>query len=135
VSESEVIIKHLPQTKWIVLIVGVTIGFLIMGYLTFPKIIYGIYGKDSDYCRMRVPKAWLIEPVSVEEAEATNMYNGVPFGYSNEKWKNLKSQMAPIDTLWSFSSPDESWLALAGRKGYAVVRFGVPIDCIVTFMS
>ena len=127
------IIRRFPQAKWAVLIVGVAISFLVIAYLVFSEIVHEKYGRDS--CGFQVPRAWLIEPVSVEEAEAAHRSSGLPFGYEHENWESLKSQMTPADTLWSFNSPSQDWLALAGRRGYAVVRFGVPIDCILTLMN
>jgi hypothetical protein len=43
--------------------------------------------------------------------------------------------MQPGDQLKSFFSPDESWLALAGRAGYAIVRQDEVVDSFVTFLN
>ena len=41
-----------------------------------------------------------------------------------EKWRQFIPQMLPGDELWSFESPPETWAALAGAAGYAIVRSG-----------
>jgi hypothetical protein len=52
-----------------------------------------------------------------------------------EEWNALKSQMLDGDEIWEFSSSADSWNHLAGRAGFALVRNGKAIDCIVTIMN
>ncbi len=85
--------------------------------------------------RAPIPREWLTERVSIQEAEAKHMYEGMPFGYGNEKWQALKASMLSIDELWAFDSLQSYWDGLAGRRRYCVVRFGIPINCIVTLMN
>jgi hypothetical protein len=78
---------------------------------------------------------WLSEKVSIKQAEAANLSEGRPFGYQHLKWERLKSHMIPGDELWEFCSPEETWVHLKGRQGYAVVRNGEIVDSIITSMS
>jgi hypothetical protein len=93
-----------------------------------------------------IPKEWLVEKVSVEQAE--QMFPGVvdertkltpqiakPFGYQHDQWEALKAEMKPGDELWTFSSPADYWQHLAGRLGIALVRDGKIVDVIVTTMN
>jgi hypothetical protein len=100
----------------------------------------------ADETAPMIPKAWLIEKVTVAEAEAA--HPGIkddrvarfpdaakPFGFRHREWEEFKVQMLPADELWTFSSPPDSWGDLAGRAGVALVRNGVPIGTIVTVMN
>ena len=59
----------------------------------------------------------------------------VPFGFQNAHWRALLDQISGGDKIWGFSSSLESWNALAGREGIALVRNGEIIAAIVTKMS
>jgi hypothetical protein len=85
---------------------------------------------------------WLKKRTTIEEVEAASMVRDpelgpdpVPFGFINDKWQALLAQMQPGDELWEFSSSQESWQALAGRAGFAVVRNGKVIASMVTMMN
>jgi hypothetical protein len=100
----------------------------------------------ADEATPAIPKAWLIEKVTVAEAEAEHPGikddrlarfpdAGKPFGFMHQAWEDFKAAMAPGDELWTFSSPAESWADLAGRAGIALVRKDIPIRTIVTKMN
>ena len=80
-------------------------------------------------------KAWLVKKVTVEEAEAAHMHDGVAFGRGNTSWAALKSQMLSGDELWEFRSPKESWAHMCGRAGICLVRDGEVISSKVTLMN
>jgi hypothetical protein len=82
-----------------------------------------------------IPKQWLDQEVSVEQAEAQHMVAGVPFGASSEDWKRLKGSLEVGDSLWTYCSPFESFKAHAGRCGIAVVRRGNVVLRLVTLMN
>jgi hypothetical protein len=82
-----------------------------------------------------IPKQWLDQEVSVEQAEAQHMVAGIPFGASSEDWKRLKSRLEVGDSLWTYCSPFESFKAHAGRCGIAVVRSGKVVLQLVTLMN
>jgi hypothetical protein len=89
-----------------------------------------------------VEKSWLIKQVTVEEAEAAHMVRNdrlgkepVSFGFQNKQWRALLAQMTKDDELWEYSSPPESWRALAGRAGIALVRNGEVVDSILTMRN
>jgi hypothetical protein len=81
----------------------------------------------------------LTKKISVTEAEDSHMVSvgdkQVPFGYNNAQWQRLPSMIQDGDELWAFASSDESWDALAGREGLALVRNGKTIYDIITCMS
>ena len=93
-----------------------------------------------------IPAAWLDRKISVEAAETE--YPGLgderaarfpeadkPFGFQNGEWESLKASMQPGDEIWTFAAPEDDWKNHAGRAGVALVRAGVPIKTIVTFMN
>ena len=47
----------------------------------------------------------------------------------------IHSKMEPGDQLRHFLSPDESWLLMEGRAGYAIVRQGGVLDAFITILS
>ncbi|MCX7002592.1 MAG: hypothetical protein NTV22_04885 [bacterium] len=82
-----------------------------------------------------VPSEWLLDCVDMQEIESTWIGKPGPYGISREGWDKLKAQMEDGDVIWSFESPQDSWLHSAGRMGYALVRSGRAIDGIVTLMN
>ena len=51
------------------------------------------------------------------------------------KWQAFLSHMIPGDELWHFESPPETWQRFEGRRGFALVRDGQPVECILTFLN
>lgn len=82
-----------------------------------------------------VPMAWLFDPVEVAEIESEWLDKPGPYGVPLDEWAKLKAQMKEGDEIRAFSSPSDSWVALAGRAGYALVREGKAIAGIVTMMN
>lgn len=80
-------------------------------------------------------KSELIRKATVEEWEAEETFNGVPFGLCNREWVAMLAKMQPGDELWSWASDQESWNKLAGRAGMALVRDGEVIDTFLTDVS
>ena len=100
---------------------------------------------------------WLQERVTVEQAEALHTSRpvpnartrkwwqfwrrtptpppAVPFGNQHGEWKALVDLMHDGDQLWTFTSPPETWQALAGRSGIALVRDGQIVGHHVTLMN
>jgi hypothetical protein len=87
--------------------------------------------------RDSIPKSWLQEKISLQQAEADNTHaeGDVPFGGQNDRWERLKASLQSGDEIWVFCSPSESWQRCAGRAGVAVVREGFVADCLVTMMN
>ncbi|MBS3741595.1 MAG: hypothetical protein KGY75_06195 [Candidatus Cloacimonetes bacterium] len=88
-----------------------------------------------------VKKEWLLEKISVEEAEERNMTyieevdKEVPFGFMLNFWLMLRSLIKDGDELWTFSNSKREWRLLAGREGLCIVRDGEIIHSMVTRMS
>jgi hypothetical protein len=96
--------------------------------------------------RSDIPQHWLGERVTVAEAEAQHISPpddriarypqlGLPFGFENPKWDALKREMRDGDELRLFESPPDSWRALAGRAGIALVRDGQVVAYIISIMN
>ena len=94
-----------------------------------------IEDEDEDEEDEVVPKSWLQNWVTVEEAEARHSRSGIPFGYQNDKWTALKGKLLEGDELWEFCSSPQSWRDHAGRAGIALVRNGIPIKYFITLMN
>jgi hypothetical protein len=82
-----------------------------------------------------IPRTWLEQRVTLEQAEAENSSTGLPFGGVHEGWLALKAKARPGDQFWYFMSPPETWRHRAGRSGVALVRDGIPVDILVTRMN
>jgi hypothetical protein len=82
-----------------------------------------------------IPRSWLHEKLSLQQAEADNAEGDLPFGRENDSWECLKASLQTADEIWSFCSPPESWEHCAGRSGVAIVREGRVVDCLVTMMN
>jgi hypothetical protein len=85
-------------------------------------------GSASAAAQDVIPKSWLDKEIGVQEAEAQ-------VGAQSENWRRLKALLQPGDRLWTFCSSFESFQALAGRCGVAIVRDGRAIAQVVTIMN
>jgi hypothetical protein len=72
---------------------------------------------------------------SVEELEAADTNKDQPFGLLNEEWEALKAEMIDGDELWLWSTSPQTWAALCGREGVALVRDGKVVAVIITSMN
>jgi hypothetical protein len=78
-----------------------------------------------------VDKRLLRERVTVAEAEAKYMYNGVPFGFLNDKWRALLAEMQDGD-----ETVGVRWLASHGHRAGPSWRAGArPPDVGVSWLS
>jgi hypothetical protein len=87
-------------------------------------------------------KEWLTRKLTVEEAETSHIVKDerlgpspVVFGFQNARWREFLSCMELGDELWGYSSPPETWAALMGSAGIALVTEGEVVDAIVTRMN
>jgi len=82
---------------------------------------------------------WLLSPLSIEEADLENSYDGVPYGFENGKWQTLRAIILADSEaqLWSFCSPPETWTTFPrrGMEGFAIVKNGKIIDFLLTALS
>ncbi len=76
-----------------------------------------------------LPREWLRKQLSIEAAETQ-----FP-GFKNEGAFGPGVSWMEGDQVWSFSSPEDSWRALAGRKGLALVRDGRIVGDYLTVMN
>jgi hypothetical protein len=80
-------------------------------------------------------KEWLGSPVPVEEVEKDNMNDGIPFGNQAKDWEQFKAAMMERDEICCFCSPRDSQEHPVTTGGYALVRRGEVIKCIVTMRN
>lgn len=78
---------------------------------------------------MQIPREYLTERTTYEQAIADNMYDGRPFGYVNDDWERLKAKMQEGDELWYFAPPNERVMRL---WGLALVRDGQVVSTVIT---
>ena len=79
-----------------------------------------------------IPCEWLGAETSAEiETEELQGFNEQYLA----EWRSFISQMRTGDQLRYFYSPSQTWLALAGRAGYAIVRQGKVVDSFITILS
>jgi hypothetical protein len=87
-----------------------------------------------------MPREWLIERLSVAEAEArftlppddrAERYPDLkkPFGFKNAEWEKLKRQMQPADELWIWEK--RPW---PGAGGIALMRNRDLVGVIMTWI-
>jgi hypothetical protein len=96
------------------------------------------------------PKEWLKQRISapmVERQRAPLVLGGLRITIDQRSfdldaaipqkrdWDRIKLRMLPDDELWTFNSPPETWQALAGRMGVALIRDGRAIDHAITVMN
>jgi hypothetical protein len=82
-----------------------------------------------------IPKEWLGSAVPLEDVEEDNRVDGVPFGNQAEQWELFKAVMIEGDEICCFCSPPDAPTHLAKTGGYALVRQGKVIKCIVTMRN
>ena len=70
---------------------------------------------------------------SVEQIEAEELRGRSELYFA--EWREFISKMQPGDQLRNFFSPNESWLLMAGRAGYAIVRQDKVVDAFITILS
>jgi hypothetical protein len=85
--------------------------------------------------RPAMRKEFLRRQATVPELEAEHVINGIPFGFCNREWEQLKSLMLPGDEVWYWSTDAESWARLRGWEGIALVRQGEIVDSFITALS
>lgn len=82
------------------------------------------FQKEPDEC---IPRSWLLEELS-DEAIASDKR------VTPEVLRILRSRQ-PGDRVFGYLSPPETWAALLGRGGVAIVRDGKPLLCVDTIIN
>ena len=78
---------------------------------------------------------YLVRKASIAEWEAEERIDGIPFGYCNGEWEDLKAKMRTGDEMWFWTSDAESWKQFMGWEGMALVRSGEIIDFFLTAIN
>jgi hypothetical protein len=106
-------------------------GWLPMNSAYGPQNAPTMPGQKDQGCDCHI-ESWLKSRTTIAEVEGggarVGWYGIAVSGPLGEDWAGLKRTMRPGDELWTFSSPEESWRALAGRAGIALVRGGRVVD-------
>jgi hypothetical protein len=77
-----------------------------------------------------IPIPWLEHQMPLQAIEAK-----LGESAAHPLWKRVKEQAQPGDEFWSFSTPDEMWMAKLGAAGYALVRRGAPLASFTIMRS
>lgn len=83
---------------------------------TYKKQLYTIDEAEKEY--LIYDKSLGLEPII--------------FGFINDQWEKLKSNIKPNDKLYKFSSTSTSWVHLAGKEGFYLIRDSQVIYTIIT---
>ncbi len=97
-------------------------------------LVYGDAGTRPPCAHLsgsRLTTESLVKRVSVGEAERANMFEGRPFGYQNERWRDIQRRMRPGDELWLYRlrRPGSS------QEGYVLLRSCEAIDEIAIILA
>ena len=82
------------------------------------------FKKEADEC---IPRSWLREEVSDSTLAADKR--------SNAEVLRMVHDRQAGDRVFFYQSPPETWAALLGRAGFAIVRDGKAISCVDTFIN
>jgi len=82
------------------------------------------FEKEPGEC---IPRSWLMEEVSDSAIESDKR--------ANPEVLRMVRNRQPGDKVFRYQSPPETWAALLGRGGFAVVREGKPILCVDTVIN
>ena len=84
------------------------------------------------------PLEWLSEELSFDEYVSelfAEPRKDTSWSRSLQDAIDLKHLFSPVDKIWRYKSPPETWRSLGGRAGFALVRDGRPIAAVVTMMN
>jgi len=90
----------------------------------FDRKLAADFQKDTDEC---IPRSWLAEELS--DAAIASDRRVTP------KVLQMIQSKQPGDKIFFYRSPSETWAALLGQGGFAIVRDGKPIECVMTIQN
>jgi hypothetical protein len=90
----------------------------------FSRKVAVAFEKEPGEC---IPRSWLMEEVS--NSAIASDERATP-----EVLRMFHSRQAG-DRVYFYRSPPETWAALLGRGGFAIVRDGRPISCVDTIIN
>lgn len=99
-----------------------------------------------------IPIRWLRQKGTVAEFERAELqrkaaafnlpfekvaqkFGARPFANMTDGWRKFVGEQQEQDELWSFSSPEETFVKKLGCSGYALVRDGVIVSTFVTLRT
>lgn len=97
-----------------------------------------------------IPSSWLVERLPSDDYLAACRADLRAAGFddaeierllaklgeqTHDRWRQLLAEKKNGDELWRYRSPPDSWTALSGCAGFAVVRVGVPVATMNTLRS
>jgi hypothetical protein len=82
------------------------------------------------------PREWWEQhyPATDDGFEAL-LREGASFGVTRSTLDELRRVAKPGDVLWTYTSSDSSWRALAGRAGVIIVRDGAVVRNVVGVLN
>jgi hypothetical protein len=128
---------------FVVAVWPVALVFIIRGHLKRRARQSDDDDMNEDEPEDRVEPGWKVtvehlgQPVSAEEIVARERVDDplgavmqAPFGFLHFRWVDFITQQQPGDELWTFEVPTMNFDYR--RRGYAIVRAGVPVESFVT---
>ena len=94
------------------------------GPTEFDRKLAADFQKEPGDC---IPRSWLLEEISPTTVASDKR--------ATPKVIEMAQQKQPGDKIFFFRSPSETWAALLGQAGFAIVRDGHPIQCVVTVLN
>jgi hypothetical protein len=82
------------------------------------------FEKQPDEC---IPRSWLLEEVQIDAIRSDQPT-------TPEVFRMIRDRQ-PGDKVFFYRSPPETWAALLGRSGFAIVRDGKPVKCVDTVIN
>lgn len=84
---------------------------------------------------VEMKKELLLRKAKIEDWEREYLSSGIPFGFCNREWEELRAKMEGGDEIWFWSTDAKTWAELIGMEGMALVRHGEVIDWFITALN
>lgn len=112
--------------------------------------IAAVLGRTPGGIRARLPRLYHIPPIDIHppsdwlvvKLDLQTFEPGSSWkvgerrsALSRGQWLMLKQELSPGDEVWEYSSPADTWSALAGSAGIAVVRAGAVLRAYELIMN
>jgi len=90
----------------------------------FERELAAAFRKEPGEC---IPRSWLVEELSVDAIVLDRRV-------TPEVLRMVHTRQA-ADRIFFYRSPPKTWAALLGQGGFAIVRDGRPVECVMTVVN